>query len=57
MTETQTDWCVYDLETEKVIGSWKKYEDALQFWGDVLNSDDENWVVFPAKEIPVEAFE
>ena len=44
-------WVVYDVETDKVIGKWNNYDDAMQFWGDVLNCDDENWQVFPAGEV------
>ena len=44
-------WVVYDVETDKVIGKWEKYSDAMQFWGDVLNCDDANWQVFPAGEV------
>ena len=44
-------WVVYDTETEEIIGKWDKYQDAMQFWGDVLNCDDINWQVFPAGEV------
>ena len=50
MPVTTEGWCVYDVETEEVIGKWLRYEDAMQFWGDVLNCDDLNWQVFPASE-------
>lgn len=52
MPVAQQGWCVYDVETDEVIGKWDKYEDAMQFWGDVLNCDDINWCVFPASEVP-----
>ena len=47
---TITDWVVYDLDTDVVIGSWKKYADAEQFWADGLHCMETNWAVFPAVE-------
>ena len=46
-----TDWVVYDLETDTVVGTWKEYKHALSFWGDALHSNDEHWVVFPSVEV------
>ena len=56
MTETiKSDWCVYDLENDTVVGVWKDYSDAHAFWSETLASDDSNWAVFPAIEVSVEA--
>ena len=56
MTETPLfcDWVVFDLETDTVVGIWKKYADADHFWSERL--DDNNWAVFPATEVSHEAF-
>ena len=48
---TQTDWCVYDLETDTVVGRWTTYEAAEQFWADGLHAMDTHWAVFPGYEV------
>lgn len=58
MTTTTQAWVVYDLDTDKVIGSWKKYADAELFWSDALHTMETNWAVFPEEEVsPVEWYE
>ena len=47
---TLSHFSVVDTETDKVIGTWVKYEDALQFWNDSLNCDDANWHIFPTDD-------
>ena len=47
---TLSHFSVVDTETDKVIGTWVKYEDALQFWSDALNCDDANWHIFPTDD-------
>ena len=47
---TTQAWVVYDLEADKVIGSWHKYADAEQFWADGLHAET-NWAVFPEQEV------
>lgn len=47
---TQQLWCVYDLDTDKVVGSWTTYEAAESFWADALLQET-NWAVFPADEV------
>lgn len=57
-TSTATGWAVYDLDTDKVIGIWKSFTDAEQFWADALDTLDTNWAVFPEVEVaPVEWYE
>ena len=52
MPVAQEGWVVYDVCKDEVIGKWNAYEDAMQFWGDVMNCDDIDWQVFPASEVP-----
>ena len=56
-TSTATGWAVYDLDTDKVVGTWKSYADADQFWADALEMET-NWAVFPEEEVsPFELYE
>jgi len=58
MKTTTQSWVVYDLETDKIVGSWNEYADAEQFWSDALHTMETNWAVFPEVEVaPVEWYE
>jgi len=58
MITTTQAWVVYDLDADKIIGSWHKYADAEQFWSDGLLTNETNWAVFPEEEVsPVEGYE
>jgi hypothetical protein len=45
-----THFSVVDGITYDVIGTWVKYEDALQFWNDTRSTDD-HYCIFPTDEV------
>ena len=47
---TNTQWAVVDVQNETVVGVWKDYEAANEFFMD--NSDNTDlWTVMPSLEL------